>query len=521
MKAVDDPRDDDHWTRVINATDSPECNWKCETCGKETLIHSNFTNANIKPCAGVGRCYTMESVIKVMLAFRRWIFIKSEKKGKSQTIDFICSKGHADQIKYERLKTGSNCSECTKLWKSSQTKNPTRKEDLNRPDCNCLGSTPKVRPRVCSHYNHRLLFPDSASEWDYDKNNGIRPENIAPCTGTEYYWICSNEWCGMSYPQRPNKRSQGASCPYCSGQAVCHWNCLKTNYPELCEELASCNTVDPTTITSGSATFLMWVCYRHPEIDHVNGFVYPASAHDRTSGKKGCPRCVRGATQKFGGHDAFVIDARKIHGNKYEYPDEYKGAKIPINITCLVIQKGENKIIHGNFPQTPNDHKNGQGCPKCSQEQTQSKLITALEKSFEDFGYLKGIKYFRELTFKGLRFKEELHLDIGVPNDNLGVEGDGVQHFKMAKGWGGVEALKIGIARDITKDIYFVENKINFVRIPFTIMPTVELIKEIIDLCRSKKQIYATYRHYYDEVIKVCDLSNVHVIIVPCPQVRI
>ena len=55
--------------------------------------------------------------------------------------------------------------------------------------------------------------------------------------------------------------------------------------------------------------------------------------------------------------EQFIIDAIKIHGNKFNYSlSEYKGAKIPIKIKC------QNNHI---FEQKPNDHLNGFGCKVC------------------------------------------------------------------------------------------------------------------------------------------------------------
>ena len=53
----------------------------------------------------------------------------------------------------------------------------------------------------------------------------------------------------------------------------------------------------------------------------------------------------------------FVNKSRKVHGEKYEYPDEYVNCKQPIKILC---QK------HGEFKQTPDSHVQGKGCSLCA-----------------------------------------------------------------------------------------------------------------------------------------------------------
>ena len=56
--------------------------------------------------------------------------------------------------------------------------------------------------------------------------------------------------------------------------------------------------------------------------------------------------------------DMLLLKFQAIHGNKYDYSlVEYKGAKHKINIICNE---------HGIFEQTPDNHKQGNGCPICA-----------------------------------------------------------------------------------------------------------------------------------------------------------
>jgi hypothetical protein len=85
--------------------------------------------------------------------------------------------------------------------------------------------------------------------------------------------------------------------------------------------------------------------------------------HDHKAGE-GCPKCNdRRYAQMVGGHAEFVRQCNIIHSNKYSYPDEYVKCDIKIDIDCPV--KDFEGKAHGLFPQTPNNHKNGHGCPKC------------------------------------------------------------------------------------------------------------------------------------------------------------
>lgn len=53
----------------------------------------------------------------------------------------------------------------------------------------------------------------------------------------------------------------------------------------------------------------------------------------------------------------FVKKAIEVHGDKYDYSKvEYMGTHKNVCIICP---------MHGNFLQTPANHLNGRGCPKC------------------------------------------------------------------------------------------------------------------------------------------------------------
>jgi hypothetical protein len=68
----------------------------------------------------------------------------------------------------------------------------------------------------------------------------------------------------------------------------------------------------------------------------------------------GCQKCsgiYKPSTEEF------VIKAKEIHGNKYDYSlVDYKKSNDKITIICPT---------HGNFETTPNNHLNGKDCPNC------------------------------------------------------------------------------------------------------------------------------------------------------------
>lgn len=64
--------------------------------------------------------------------------------------------------------------------------------------------------------------------------------------------------------------------------------------------------------------------------------------------------------------DEFIIDAKKVHGDKFDYSlVKYKQSHIYVEIICP---------IHGVFKQTPSTHLKGRGCKKCGIIETKKKI---------------------------------------------------------------------------------------------------------------------------------------------------
>ena len=71
--------------------------------------------------------------------------------------------------------------------------------------------------------------------------------------------------------------------------------------------------------------------------------------------------------------EEFIKDARKVHGDKYDYSKvEYDGAHKKV---CIICPK------HGEFEQTPHDHLARKGCPKCGIE-NRSENRTSTKEDF-------------------------------------------------------------------------------------------------------------------------------------------
>jgi hypothetical protein len=97
----------------------------------------------------------------------------------------------------------------------------------------------------------------------------------------------------------------------------------------------------------------------------------------------------------------FFDEANLKHKNKYDYSMVvYKKAKLLVDIICP---------IHGIFPQTPNNHKRGIGCPKCGDLSTAQKLT----QKEEDFIFKAIAKHGNKYDYSQIKFKNN-HTEIDI-----------------------------------------------------------------------------------------------------------
>ena len=108
------------------------------------------------------------------------------------------------------------CQKCGYEWK---TKIANRTHGRGCPCC-------ANRVVVPGKNDLKTLYPDLCKEWDYEKNEGLRPENVVPGCNKKVWWRCSK--CGHSYAAPPNRRtSQGSGCRKCADAN--NWNLRRAN----------------------------------------------------------------------------------------------------------------------------------------------------------------------------------------------------------------------------------------------------------------------------------------------------
>ena len=130
--------------------------------------------------------------------------------------------------------------------------------------------------------------------------------------------------------------------------------------------------------------------------------------------KYGCQLCANEEITKNLklGTEKFIIKAKEVHGERYNYSLAEYGNNQKVIIIC---EK------HGKFQQEPTSHLAGRGCPKCISSVGENKIRLYFQKN--------NIIFEEQKTYPSCKFKKSLRFDFYLPKQNILIEFDGIQHF--------------------------------------------------------------------------------------------
>lgn len=247
--------------------------------------------------------------------------------GSTKRVFWRCRKGHRFEAKIRsRSERGTSCAVCANL--------------VVLEGFNDLAST----------------HPEIATEWDYEGNGALSPNEVVSGSEKKVVWKCPN---AHSYTSTPRNRVLGSGCTVCSGQVVqVGFNDLATSKPEIATEwdYEKNRPVTPENVTAGSNKRFNWLCPR--------GHSYGATVIARTSGR-GCPFC---AGQKLlAGYNDLPTTHPEL-SKKWDYaknaplvPEQFSmGSTRRVHWLC---ERGHSHL--GGI----NSKANGNGCPVCADQQ--------------------------------------------------------------------------------------------------------------------------------------------------------
>lgn len=178
----------------------------------------------------------------------------------------------------------------------------------------------------------------------------------------------------------------------------------------------------------------------------------------------GCPEC---AGNKKKTHSEYVKDVSSVNKN-IEVVGEYVNANTEILHKCLI--DGHEWMAR------PNNILHGKGCPKCHNSVGEKQVASYLENN--------KLCFVRQHTFQECKNVRPLPFDFYVPDYNLCIEYDGIQHFEPRELFGGQRGFEETVMRDAIKTNYCLLNNIQLIRVRYD-----DDVSEVLDSFFNKTKL--------------------------------
>ncbi len=304
-----------------------------------------------------------------------------------------CSKGHEWQATIASRNSGCRCPFCTgqkvlKGYNDLQTVNPELSKEWNyekncdlKPEDFTENSGRKVwwkcseghewqakiahrsngsgcpycsgRNAIKGENDLQTVNPILAKEWNYEKNDNLKPEDFTANSGEKVWWKCNR---GHEWQAIIAHRNKGSGCPYCSSKKVLiGYNDLQTINPTLAIEwnLEKNDGLTPMDVMPNSNKKVWWKCSR--------GHEWQAIINSRNNGV-GCPYCAGQKVLK-GNNDLQTVNPTLAE----EWNYEKNNGLIPADVSPNSNKKVWWKCSKGHEWQAKIQGRNkGTGCPYCA-----------------------------------------------------------------------------------------------------------------------------------------------------------
>lgn len=249
---------------------------------------------------------------------------------------------------------------------------------------------------------------------------------------------------GYEWYVEPSNILSGKGCPVCSVVK-------KKTHDEYVAEVKIMNSnIEVAETFINVNTKILHRC----KIDGCEWYVTP----NNILRGKGCPRCA--GNERYG-HEGYIKRIAEINQN-IEVLENYINAHTSILHKC--------KVDGYEWYALPNGILNGGGCPKCNESKGEKTITNWLNEN--------NILYESQKRFSDCKNIKTLPFDFYLPDFNIVIEYQGVQHYEPIEYFGGEEKFKNQVLRDNIKREYCKKSNI----ILFEISYCSDLNKELIKL---------------------------------------
>lgn len=230
--------------------------------------------------------------------------------------------------------------------------------------------------------------------------------------------------------QTPANHIKGKNCPKCTGHFM-DKDFFINKANQLYKDNSGNSLYDYSLVNYiDSSTHITIICHKTDPITGEKHGSFSKTPNKHLGGQ-GCPTC---------GNEAIGLKLRlsnddflqKAFPEEYEYLTEYVTAKKKIHIKC--------KKCDYKFWQEAFSHLSGCGCPVCNESK--------LEKDVTKYLKEHNINHEKQKKFDWLGRQS---LDFYLPDYNIAIECQGIQHFEPKDFFGGDNGLEVILKRDNKK----------------------------------------------------------------------
>ena len=228
--------------------------------------------------------------------------------------------------------------------------------------------------------------------------------------------------------------------------------------------------VDDTYVNN--STPIKFICLKHRDVGiqtrdwaDIKNTTYPCIYCYRDARESATPKIseIPWEQYKKNAQNKFNEDAQRLKNPNIEIVGEYVGAHEKIECKCL--KCGATFYLRA-------DHiKRGIGHSGCNKSLGEERTETYLKNN--------GYRYICQYRFDDcIRKERSMPFDFYLPDLNIAIEYDGIQHYQPVMTFGGEEAFAELKLNDAFKTEYCYKNNIKLIRIPYTEYNT---ISEFLD----------------------------------------
>lgn len=190
------------------------------------------------------------------------------------------------------------CRFCGHNWQATVAH---RNNGRKCPMCSQKMATKKVNTtRIKNAGSLKSTFPSIASEWNFEKNIGLSPEEFTPSSGMKVWWKCSS--CNYEWEAYISNRTKGSGCPKCAKKQrvdtstqkrIQEIGSLSDRFPLIANEwnYYKNDELAPSFVTAGSSRKVWWICSKC-------NYEWMAIISNRTRKGQGCPQCAKQKRKK-------------------------------------------------------------------------------------------------------------------------------------------------------------------------------------------------------------------------------